>query len=189
MAISFGVVTGATCTYGTVNASEVGATAAIAEARGALGTVTNQQAYSRTLTGKVTAVLTVSRNFGNSTLTGRELLQEIGAAMRGVDTHFWLRVWRKDYFELKRIGFGVVVDDVRLDAEVQYLRAIDPDIFIVRLTASEEVRRERVGGNLYGAADITERGWTDSRADLTLDTTSLSPEDAYRVITDKMEEG
>jgi hypothetical protein len=44
-----------------------------------------------------------------------------------------------------------------------------------------------VGGNLYGAADITERGWTDSRADLTVDTTSLSPEDAYRVITDKME--
>jgi hypothetical protein len=82
----------------------------------------------------------------------------------------------------------VVVDDVRLDAEVQYLRAIDPDIFIVRLTASEEVRRERVGGNLYGAADITERGWTDSRSDLTVDTTSLSPEDAYRVITDKMEE-
>ncbi len=85
-----------------------------------------------------------------------------------MDTHFWLRVWRKDYFELKRIGFGVVVDDVRLDAEVQYLRAIDPDIFIVRLTASEEVRRERVGGNLYGAADITERGWTDSRADIYL---------------------
>lgn len=132
--------------------------------------------------------ITVSRNFGDSTLTGRELLQEIGAAMRGVDTHFWLRVWRKDYSELKRIGFGVVVDDVRLDAEVQYLRAIDPDIFIVRLTASEEVRRERVGGNLYGAADITERGWTDSRSDLTVDTTSLSPEDAYRVITDKMEE-
>jgi hypothetical protein len=133
-------------------------------------------------------MITVSRNFGDSTLTGRELLQDIGAAMRGVDTHFWLRVWRKDYFELKRIGFGVVVDDVRLDAEVQYLRSIDPDIFIVRLTASEEVRRERVGGNLYGAADITERGWTDSRADLTVDTTSLSPEDAYRVITDKMEE-
>jgi dephospho-CoA kinase len=133
-------------------------------------------------------MITVSRNFGDSTLTGRELLQEIGAAMRGVDTHFWLRVWRKDYLELKRIGFGVVVDDVRLDAEVQYLRAIDPGIFIVRLTASEDVRRERVGGNLYGAADITERGWTDSRADLTVDTTSLSPEDAYRVITDKMEE-
>ncbi len=38
------------------------------------------------------------------------------------------------------------------------------------MTASEEVRRERVGGNLYGAADITERGWTDSRADLTVDT-------------------
>jgi chloramphenicol 3-O-phosphotransferase len=71
---------------------------------------------------------------------------------------------------------------------VQYLRAIDPDIFIVRLTASEEVRRERVGGNLYGAADITERGWTDSRADLTVDTSEISTEEAYRQITDAMEE-
>ncbi len=53
---------------------------------------------------------------------------------------------------------------------------------MARLAACE------TGGNLYGAADITERGWTDSRADLTVDTTSLSPEDAYRVITDKMEE-
>ena len=60
--------------------------------------------------------------------------------------------------------------------------------FIVRLTASEEVRRERMGGVLLGSADITERGWTDSRSDLTVDTSNLSPEDAYRVITDKMEE-
>lgn len=69
MAISFGVVTGATCTYGTVNASEVAATAAIAEARGALGTVTNQQAYSRTLTGKVTAVLTGTAPLAGAALT------------------------------------------------------------------------------------------------------------------------
>ena len=138
---------------------------------------------------KKTDVITVKRNFGNTTLSGRELLQDFGAKLREVDSEYLLRVLESSYVELKRIGFGVVVDDVRLDAEVQYLRAIDPDIFIVRLTASEEVRRERVGGNLYGAADITERGWTDSRADLTVDTTSLSPEDAYRVITDKMEEG
>ena len=45
-----------------------------------------------------------------------------------------------------------------------------------------------MGGVLLGYADITERGWTDSRADLTVDTSNLSPEDAYRVITDKMEE-
>lgn len=133
-------------------------------------------------------MLTVNRHFGRTTLSGRELLQDLGAAVRGVDTHFWLRIWRKDYFEIVRHGYGVVVDDVRLDAEVQYLRTVDPSIFIVRLSASETVRRERMGGVLLGSADITERGWTDSSADFTLDTSNLSPEDAYRVITDKMEE-
>ena len=91
-------------------------------------------------------IITVDRHFGKTTLSGRELLQDLGAALRGVDSHFWLRVWRRDYFELQRLGYGVVVDDVRLDAEVQYLRTVDPSIFIVRLTASEEVRRERMGG-------------------------------------------
>jgi len=131
----------------------------------------------------------VMRNFGETSLTGRELFQDLGAAVRSVDTQFWLRIWRRDYFEIVRHGYGVVVDDVRLDAEVRYLRIVDPQIFIVRLTASEEVRRARMGGELIGGADITERGWTDSRADLTVDTSNLSPGDAYRVITDKMEEG
>ena len=133
-------------------------------------------------------VLTVPRYFGETTLTGRELLQDIGAALRSVDNHFWLRVWSRDYADLQRLGYGVVVDDVRLDAEVRYLRMVDPTIFIVRLMASEEIRRQRMGGNLIGTADITERGWTDSSSDLTVDTSNLSPEDAYRVITDKMEE-
>jgi dephospho-CoA kinase len=135
-----------------------------------------------------TETLKVSRNFGDTTLTGRELLQDLGAAVRSVDTQFWLRIWRQDYFEITRHGYGVVVDDVRLDAEVRYLRIVDPLLFIVRLSASPEVRAARVGGTLIGAADITERGWTDSSADLTVDTSNLSPEDAYRVITDKMEE-
>jgi hypothetical protein len=132
--------------------------------------------------------LTVRRHFGDTTLTGRELLQDLGGAMRAVDTHFWLRVWARDYAEIKRHGYGVVVDDVRLDAEVRYLKQIDPRFFIVRLTAAPEIREGRMGGALYGTADITERGWTDSTADLTVDTSNLSPEDAYRVITDKMEE-
>ena len=132
--------------------------------------------------------LTIRRHFGDRVLTGRELLQDLGGALRGVDAHFWLRVWKRDYQEIKRHGYGVVVDDVRLDAEVEYLRVVDPRMFVVRLTAAPEVRAARMGGELVGAADITERGWTDSRADLTLDTSNLSPEDAYRVITDKMEE-
>ena len=131
----------------------------------------------------------VSRIGGEEMVTGRELLQEIGAALRKVDKKFWLRVWRQDYFEIDRMGYGVVVEDVRLDAEVAYLKLVEPSIFVVRLTASAEVRAARRGGELVGADDITERGWTDAYADLTLDTSNLSPEDAYRVITDAMEEG
>ena len=135
-----------------------------------------------------TETLVLSRYTGDVVLTGREVLQDIGAALRNVDRKFWLRVWRKDYFELQRMGYGVVVDDVRLDAEVDYLKLVDPSIFIVRLTASPEVRAARVGGTLLGTTDITEKGWTDATADLTLDTSNLSPEDAYRVITDTMKE-
>lgn len=135
-----------------------------------------------------TETLTLSRYSGDVTLTGREVLQDIGAALREVDIKFWLRVWRKDYSELQRMGYGVVVDDVRLDAEVNYLKEVDPSIFIVRLTASADVRAARMGGVLVGTTDITERGWTDARGNLTLDTSNLSPEDAYRIITDKMEE-
>jgi dephospho-CoA kinase len=131
----------------------------------------------------------VSRIGGEEMVTGRELLQEIGAALRKVDTRFWLRVWRQDFLEIQRMGYGVVVEDVRLDAEVAYLKLVEPSIFVVRLTASAEVRAARRGGELVGADDITERGWTDAYADLTLDTSNLSPEDAYRVITDAMQEG
>lgn len=131
----------------------------------------------------------VDRASGPEMVTGRELLQDIGAALRKVDKKFWLRIWRQDYFELQRMGYGVVIDDVRLDAEVEYLKMVDPDIFVVRLTASAEVRAARRGGKLIGTKDITEKGWTDAYADLTLDNSNLSPEDAYRVITDQMEEG
>jgi len=131
----------------------------------------------------------VSRIGGEEMVTGRELLQEIGAALRKVDKKFWLRVWRQDFLEIQRMGYGVVVEDVRLDAEVAYLKLVEPTIFVIRLTASAEVRAARRGGELVGADDITERGWTDAYADLTLDTSNLSPEDAYRVITDAMQEG
>ena len=130
----------------------------------------------------------VDRANGLEMVTGRELLQDIGAALRKVDKKFWLRVWRQDYFEIQRMGYGVVVEDVRLDAEVEYLKLVDPDIFVVRLTASAEVRAARRGGKLVGAKDITERGWTDAYADLTLDTSAMTVEETYRVITDAMEE-
>jgi hypothetical protein len=53
--------------------------------------------------------LTVDRYSGLTVITGRELLQDIGAALREVDRKFWLRVWRQDYFEIQRMGYGVVI--------------------------------------------------------------------------------
>ena len=66
--------------------------------------------------------LTVDRYSGLTVVTGRELLQDIGAALREVDRKFWLRVWRQDYFEIQRMGYGVVIDDVRLLARVLQVR-------------------------------------------------------------------
>jgi chloramphenicol 3-O-phosphotransferase len=133
-------------------------------------------------------VLALERYSGLTQVTGRELLQDIGAALREVDRKFWLRVWRQDYFEIQRMGYGVVVDDVRLPEEVDYLRAVDPTIFVVRLTADLDTRRLRMGGELLGTHDITEMGWTAAEFDLTVETSDISPEEAYRQITDAMEE-
>jgi gluconate kinase len=135
-----------------------------------------------------TETLVLDRYTGQTVITGRELLQDIGAALRSVDNKFWLRVWRRDYFELQRHGYGVVVDDVRLDAEVAYLRAVDPAIYIVGLHADEATRSARMGAPLSGTSDVTERGWTTADIDLILDTSGMTPEEAYRRITDGMEE-
>jgi len=134
-----------------------------------------------------TEMIKVRRYFGSAEITGREYLQDLGAALRGVDVDFLMNAWQQDFEEFKRHGYAVVVDDVRLDAEVKFLRGIDQTFFVVRLSASPDARAERMGGALYGAADITERGWTDSTSDLSLDTTHLTAEEAYRRITDAME--
>lgn len=69
MAVSFGVVAGATCTYGTVNSAESATSAEIATARNAVGVVTNAQAYSKTSSAKLTAVLTGSAPSAGAALT------------------------------------------------------------------------------------------------------------------------
>ncbi len=69
MAVSFGVVTGATCSYGTVTESDIKDTAAIAEARNSLGAVTNEQAYSRTVKASIKGVLTGSAPASGSAAT------------------------------------------------------------------------------------------------------------------------
>lgn len=60
MAVSFGVVNGVTCSYGTVNSAEKETTAEIANCRSAVGVITNEQAYSRTTRAKISGILTGS---------------------------------------------------------------------------------------------------------------------------------
>ena len=103
-------------------------------------------------------------------------------ALREFDREFWLRVWRQGYNELSIRRLPVVVDDVRLEREVEYLREVDPTFLVVRLYADPEARAHRLGGSLLGSGEVTERSWHQAPYDLTLDTTSLSVENVYREV-------
>ena len=127
------------------------------------------------------------RNYGGPhETTGRELLQDIGAAMREIDLDFWLRQVRLRYLEAARAGRFIVLDDVRLDREAEYLRHIDPYIVVVQVSADPARRSERIG-KLIAAGDVTETGWSQCQPDLIVDTTDLTPEQVYRTVTDWME--
>jgi len=127
------------------------------------------------------------RNYGGPhETTGRELLQDIGAAMREVDLDFWLRQVRLRYLEAARAGRQIVLDDVRLDREADYLRHIDPYLVVVQVSAHSARRSERIG-RLISASDVTETGWSQCQPDLCIDTTDLTPEQAYRTLTDFLE--
>jgi dephospho-CoA kinase len=127
------------------------------------------------------------RNWGGPhDTTGRELLQDIGAAMREVDLDFWLRQVRSRYLEAARAGMFVVLDDVRMSREAEYLRQVDPYLVVVRVSADAAKRSERIG-RLISPSDVTETGWSQCEPDLILDTTDLTPEQAYRTLTDWLE--
>ena len=106
-------------------------------------------------------------------ISGRELLQDIGAALREMDSLFWMRIW------LQRTKHGAedgvlgsmlfVVDDVRLDAERAFIRAWYPETLFVRLV------RPPVGEPQEWQQDITERQAGDMEAELVLDTDALTP--------------
>jgi hypothetical protein len=106
-------------------------------------------------------------------ISGRELLQEIGAALREMDTLFWMRIWLRrtkqgaDDGVVGSIQF--VVDDVRLDAERAFIKAWYPDTLFVRLVRAPE-------GELQPwQRDVTERQAGDMEAEVVLDTSALTP--------------
>lgn len=82
--------------------------------------------------------------------TIRELLQDLGQAMKGVDRNIWLRWMLKDTEDL--IGYQLVMDDVRLQFEVDALR--DAGWYIVKLVIPEDVRLQRFFA-LYGRLPTT----------------------------------
>ena len=109
-------------------------------------------------------------------ISGRELLQEIGAALREMDSLFWLRVWRRRV-ECEQVdgtvGLGAnrpwAVDDLRLDAERNYIAAWYPHTLFVRLVRPPE------GATEPWQLDITERQAGELPAELVLDTQALTP--------------
>jgi dephospho-CoA kinase len=131
----------------------------------------------------------VQRFSGKVTLTGRELMQEIGMALRDVDLHIWLRIWSQGYSELWERGIPMVVDDVRLPSEVQMLRVLEPEIIVVRVHADAEVRRERRAGEFTGTGDITETGWEGAAFDATIDTTAVTVQEAYAALVAAIDGG
>lgn len=125
---------------------------------------------------------------GSEVRMGRELLQDIGAALRRIDLDFWLRQFSRRYTEATKAGRLVVIDDVRLDHEVRYLQHIDPLLSVVRVHAHAVTRSGRLGGKAISSQDVTETGWNLAPFDFSLDTTELTPQDACRRLIRWMEE-
>jgi hypothetical protein len=128
---------------------------------------------------------------GLSTLvTGRELAQNIGAALREMDSLFWLRAWKRrvegrDPDGTRWVGDPHlwVCDDVRLDAERAFIEAWYPDTLFVRLV------RPQVGDPEPWQFDITESRAGDLPAEMVLDTQALTPQECLSAILSAMNGG
>lgn len=114
-------------------------------------------------------------------VSGREILQDIGAQLRELDATFWIKAWHSEYLKIKTAGRLVVVDDVRLPLEAHYLRAHIPGIVIVRVFASADARTAR-RGVLQGTSDVTEFGYLQTEYDLQIDTTDLTADQSYAIL-------
>jgi hypothetical protein len=83
---------------------------------------------------------------------GREILQEMGAAMRSVDSGVFVRAMARKLYELG--ATRVVVDDVRFPNEANVL--VDKGFQVFKLVCPSPIRRERVGKGWIGENDISE---------------------------------
>lgn len=117
--------------------------------------------------------------FGDHVLTGREVLQSIGAALREFDNDFWLRQFRSRYATAERAGHRLVCDDMRLAHEVHYVKQFDPGVVVILLTASVEERERRLGTELIAANDVTELGWMNAPYDFMVNTSHFGTEEVF----------
>lgn len=120
-------------------------------------------------------------------VSGREILQEIGAQLREMDGLFWVNAWWNRYERVRSMNDAlhrtrpVVVDDLRLPVEATFIREHVKDIVIVRVHASAEARTAR-RGTLQGVSDITETAYMQTLADLQIDTTDLTADQSYAIL-------
>jgi adenylate kinase family enzyme len=112
-------------------------------------------------------------------ITGREILQEVGAALREFDPLFWLRAAEAQIAKLSDDSI-VVVDDVRLDREIDYFRK-RYDTWVVLLWASRETRIARIG-ELRGERDITETDWQYAKPDIVINTDESSAQETLDTV-------
>ena len=113
-------------------------------------------------------------------VTGRELLQDIGAQLREMDSLFWMRIWWT--VRIANPSELWVVDDVRLDAERAFIEAWYPGTLFVRLVRPES-------SELHDwQRDITERRTGELNAELVLDTEALTPVECLATVLEAARE-
>ena len=100
---------------------------------------------------------------GGESITVREMYQRIGVALRSVDPDLLMRMLQPDLEAAIAAGYSVVIDDVRLQSEADWLRA--RGFYIIRLWVPAEIRRLRLGHDLIGNDDATEASVDDIIAD------------------------
>jgi len=112
-------------------------------------------------------------------VTGREMLQDIGAALRWVDTDVWLKVLARELLTLPET-IPVVIDDVRLDSEIAFLKS-HYQTWVVSVSAPYELRSNRA--IIAGERDITETNWQHVKFDMAIDTSTMPAAEAARLIS------
>ena len=113
------------------------------------------------------------------TITGRELLQHAGKALRALDSEILLRAMTNAIGTYPET-MPIVVDDVRMEAEAQHLRSLGFEIYI--LESDSATRQSRVGAGWAGHDDETEVIAFEAPRIIT---SGILPEEVIRIIAEE----